>query len=82
MGEIPWAFFLIFILGRKAALLGAFLHGRVVDVYFDILSVVAEGFAEDGETAHMFRVVIHGETEAETAAIVQVEAVYGYIRDF
>lgn len=57
------------------------LHGGIVDIYLDILPVVAESFAEDRETADMFRIIIHGHAEAEAAAVIQVKAVYGHIRD-
>ena len=50
-----------------------------MDVYLDILSIVAESLTEDGKTANMFRIIIYRHTEAETAAIVQMEAVDGYI---
>ena len=51
-------------------------------VYFDVLSVIAKGFAEDGQAAHMFRIVVHGQTETEAAAVIEPEAVDGYIRNF
>ena len=52
-----------------------------MDIYLDVLSVVAEGFAEDGQAADMFCVVVHGKPETETAAVIQMKAVDGHIGD-
>ncbi len=60
----------------------ALIHGSVVDIYLDVLSVVAEGLAEDGQTAHMFRVIVHCEAETEAAAVIQMEAVDGHVGNF
>lgn len=52
-----------------------------MDIYLDVLSVVAECFAEDGQAANMFCVVVHGKPETETAAEIQMKAVDGHVRD-
>ena len=49
---------------------------------FDILSVIAEGFAEDCQAADMLRVVVHSHAETDTGAIVEVKAVDGHIGNF
>lgn len=53
-----------------------------MDIYLDILSVVAEGLAEDGQSSHMLRVVVHGKAETETAAVIELETVDRHVRDF
>lgn len=60
----------------------ALLHGSVVDIYLDVLPVVAEGLAEDGQTAHVLRVVVHGKAETEAAAVIQIETVDGHVGNF
>lgn len=69
------------IIKYQLSLMVGILHGGIVDIYFDILPVVAESFAEDCETANMFRIIVHSHAEAEAAAVIQIEAVDGHIRD-
>ena len=50
-----------------------------MNIHFNILSIVSEGFTENREASHVLGVVVNRQTETEAAAIIQVEAVNGHV---
>ena len=59
--------------GRRRGFPCAGLVRHVTQGNLDILGVVAEGFAENGQPAHVGGLVIHGKAEVEQGLLVQVQ---------